>query len=108
MPQLDDGTTAEVANVVWCIGFRPAFQWIHVPIRLEDGWPVHRRGVVAEVPGLYFIGLPFLFTAASALIGGVGRDAAYVADQIARRASDHAVVPNPGTTQRITDSQILR
>jgi len=108
MPQLDDGTTADVANVVWCTGFRPAFQWIHAPIRLEDGWPVHRRGVVAEVPGLYFVGLPFLFTAASALIGGVGRDAAYIAGQIARRANDHAVAPDPSTTHPIADSQIAR
>lgn len=85
-PRLDDGRTLDVANVVWCTGFRPDFGWIDLPLSTEDGWPVHRRGIVERVPGLYFIGLPFLFTAASALIGGVGRDAAYLAGEIDRRA----------------------
>jgi putative flavoprotein involved in K+ transport len=86
-PRLADGRTLDVANVIWCTGFRPSFGWIKLPIPMDaDGWPIHRRGVVAEVPGLYFVGLPFLYTAASALIGGVGQDAAHLGRQIERHA----------------------
>jgi len=104
-PCLDDGRALDVANVVWCTGFRPSFGWIELPLPLDDGWPVHRRGVIEQIPGLYFIGLPFLYTAASALIGGVGRDAAFLADLIERtarsgvllryRSSGSAVSPSP-------------
>jgi putative flavoprotein involved in K+ transport len=88
MPLLDDGRVIEAANVVWATGFRPNHEWIHLPITGPDGWPRQARGVVSEVPGLYFIGLPFMYAGASALLGGVGRDAAYLVDHMAHRASD--------------------
>ena len=50
---------------------------------MHNGYPVHDRGLVEAVPGLYFIGLLFLYSLSSALLGGVGRDAGYIADQIA-------------------------
>jgi len=84
MPWLEDGEAIEVANIVWCTGYRPSFEWIEAPIELADGWPVHRRGVIDRVPGLYMVGLPFLATGASSLIGGVGRDAAAIAEHIVR------------------------
>ncbi len=87
LPVLDDGRIVEAANIVWCTGFRPDFAWIHLPVIGADGWPMQVRGVVPSMPGLYFVGLPFLYSAASALLGGVGRDAAYIADRIAARAS---------------------
>ena len=87
MPLLDDGRVVDVRNVIWCTGFRPDFGWIEPPIVGPDGWPIHIRGVVTVVPDLYVIGLPFLTSAASALLGGVGRDAAYVAAQIAARSA---------------------
>ena len=46
---------------------------------------MHRRGVT-DVPGLYFLGLPWQYTRGSALLGFVADDAAYLADQIATRA----------------------
>jgi hypothetical protein len=39
--------------------------------------------VVAAVPGLYFVGLMFLYAASSAQIHGVGRDAERIAKLIA-------------------------
>jgi putative flavoprotein involved in K+ transport len=86
LPVLDDGRILDVTNVVWCTGFRPDFGWLQLPVVGEDGWPMHVRGIVQSMPGLYFVGLPFLYSGASALIGGVGRDAAYIADRIAARA----------------------
>lgn len=83
LPLLDDGQVVEVTNVVWCTGFRLDFEWIHVPIIRDDGWPEQDRGVVPDAPALYFLGLPFQRSFASMLIGGVGKDAAYIASLVA-------------------------
>jgi putative flavoprotein involved in K+ transport len=87
MPLLDDGRVLDVENVVWCTGFVPNFRWIQLPIFDEDGYPMHDRGVVGSEPGLYFMGLYFLYSLSSVLIGGAGRDAEYIADHIASRSS---------------------
>jgi putative flavoprotein involved in K+ transport len=81
-PQLEDGRTVEVANVVWCTGYHPGFSWIDLPV-LGPQEPLHKRGVVASEPGLYFIGLKFLYSVSSEQIQGIGRDADYIAKQIA-------------------------
>ena len=81
-----DGTPREVSTVVWATGFRQDFDWIHLPILGEDGWPHEVRGVVDEVPGLFFCGLAFQYSFSSMLMTGVGRDAAFVADRIAARS----------------------
>jgi putative flavoprotein involved in K+ transport len=87
LPLLDDGQVLDVANVIWCVGFEHTTRWIEVPIDQEDGWPQQKRGIVPSAPGLYFIGLPFLYSINSSLVVGVGRDAAYLADQIASRST---------------------
>ena len=87
-PVLADGTALDVANVVWCTGFRPDYGWIELPVFGEDGWPKERRGVVDAQPGLYFLGIPFLYSFTSMLVLGAGRDAAYVVDRLAARAAD--------------------
>ena len=85
LPVLGDGRVLDVANVIWCTGFRPDYGWINLPIFDDDGEPMHERGVLATAPGLYFVGLFFLSAGSSSLVGGVGRDAAYIADQVASR-----------------------
>jgi putative flavoprotein involved in K+ transport len=85
MPVLDDGRVLDVANVIWCTGFGKDVSWIELPVDGEDGWPEQTRGVVESSPGLYFVGLPFLYAFASMLIGGVGRDAERIAEHIAAR-----------------------
>lgn len=89
-PVLDDGRTLQVANVIWCTGYVMDLSWIDLPITGAHGYPIHERGVVVSQPGLYFVGLPFLSTLSSVLLGGVGRDAARIADHIAARAADVA------------------
>lgn len=84
-PVLDDGRVVEVTNVVWCTGFKQVFDWIRLPIFMDDGWPREMRGVVADAPGLYFCGLSFQFAFSSMVFSGVGRDAEFVAKQIAGR-----------------------
>jgi putative flavoprotein involved in K+ transport len=83
-PVLADGRVLDVENVVWCTGFRNDYGFIRFPLPLEeDGYPEQRRGVVPSVPGLYFVGLPFLHSFASMLILGAGRDGKRVAEHIA-------------------------
>jgi putative flavoprotein involved in K+ transport len=90
MPRFEDGRIAEVANVIWCTGFRNDFSWIQLPVVGEDGYPEQHRGVVASSPGLYFVGLLFLDSFSSMLILGAGRDAERVAKHLAARRSDGA------------------
>ena len=92
-PVLDDGRALEVANVIWCTGFTPGFSWIDLPVFGPDGEPRHEAGRVADEPGLFFVGLHFLYAFSSEMIHGVGRDAARIARQIAEstaRASHDA------------------
>jgi putative flavoprotein involved in K+ transport len=84
-PVIDDGRVLQVSNVIWCTGYTPDFSWIDLPLPTRAGWPIQDRGVVDSVPGLYFIGLPFLYSLSSALLGGVGRDARHIVDHIASR-----------------------
>jgi putative flavoprotein involved in K+ transport len=84
-PLLADGSALDVANVVWCTGFEPAFSWIDLPIFGDDGMPRHERGVVPGEPGLYFVGLHFLYAMSSGMIQGVGRDADRVAGALEAR-----------------------
>lgn len=84
-PLLADGRALDVANVVWCTGFGKDTDWIDIPLG-DEQWPMQSRGVVPDSPGLYFVGLPFLRGFYSMLVGGVSRDADYVARHIARRA----------------------
>jgi putative flavoprotein involved in K+ transport len=87
LPLLEDGRVLDVANVVWCTGFDAAFSWIDLPVFGTDGLPQHEAGVVASEPGLFFVGLPFLYAFSSEMIHGVGRDAARIADAVAARTT---------------------
>ena len=84
---LSDGRVVEVANVVWCTGFRNEWGWITFPVpREDDGYPEQKRGAVSSVPGLYFAGMPFLHSFSSMLVLGAGRDGKRIAKHIAARA----------------------
>lgn len=89
LPQLANGRTFDVASVVWATGIRHDYSWIDLPLPIKDGWPVEYRGVVAELPGLYFLGLAFQYSISSGEMSGVGRDAAYIADRIVHRVKEH-------------------
>ena len=86
-PVLADGTTLDVANVIWCSGFDGGFSWIDLDIFDDAGRPRHEEGVVPQAPGLYFVGLHFLYAFSSPMIHGVGRDAARISRAVAAHAS---------------------
>jgi putative flavoprotein involved in K+ transport len=71
--------------VIWTSGYRLDFSWIDLPILDAEGLPRHVRGVT-EVPGLFFLGLPWLVDQGSATLFGVGRDGAYLAEHLEARA----------------------
>jgi putative flavoprotein involved in K+ transport len=89
-PLLQDGRVLDVTNVIWCTGFHPGFSWIQLPILDETGEPKHDGGIVPGEPGLYFVGLHFLYAFSSTMIHGVGRDAERIVDVIATRAGSEA------------------
>jgi putative flavoprotein involved in K+ transport len=92
LPVLAGGRVLDVSNVVWCTGFRPDYSWIRLPLEAgEDGYPVQYRGA-STTAGLYFVGLPFLHSFASMFIGGAGRDAERVAEQIVARPPARGVL----------------
>jgi putative flavoprotein involved in K+ transport len=84
-PLLEDGRTLDVTNVIWCTGYHAGFSWIDLPIFGEEGEPMHERGIVADAPGLYFVGLHYLYSMTSSTLTGVGRDAERVARTIESR-----------------------
>jgi putative flavoprotein involved in K+ transport len=90
-----DGSTLEVAVVLWATGYRSDYSWISIPGVARDGRIAHRRGVT-DVPGLYFIGLSWQHTRGSALLGFLDDDASHIADDIA--ADLAATAANEATT----------
>jgi putative flavoprotein involved in K+ transport len=86
---------AGISTVLWTTGYRPDFGWIDMPIFDEMGLPKHVRGVT-EVPGLYFLGLLWQHTQASATLFGPSLDAPYLLDAMglafAEPASDEATM----------------
>lgn len=90
-PVLDDGKVIDADTVVWCTGFEHRFDWIHLPVFGEDGWPREFRGEVVESPGLWFSGLSFQYSVTSMFVLGTRRDAQYVARGIARGATRSTV-----------------
>jgi putative flavoprotein involved in K+ transport len=85
-----DGTTVDVEAVVWATGYRSDHSWLHVPGVVVDGTVRHTAGIT-DVPGLYFLGLPWQTCRGSALLGFVGADAAV----LSARLADDAVLPAP-------------
>ena len=79
---------AGVTSIVWATGYALDFGWLRVDAFDEKGRPNHERGV-ATVPGLYFLGLPWLSRRASPFIWGVWHDAEYLAGHIAARRFSH-------------------
>jgi putative flavoprotein involved in K+ transport len=95
-PLLADQRTLEVANVIWCTGFGPDFSWIDLPVFGEnEREPKHHRGVVATQPGLYFVGLSFLYAMSSGFLPGVDRDAEHIAQAILAGAGRASGRPGP-------------
>jgi putative flavoprotein involved in K+ transport len=82
-PKLEDGRIMHFSSIVWATGFRPDFSWIDMEITDKTtGWPITERGVSPKIKGLYFVGMLFQYGLTSGLVGGVGKDAAFIVKHI--------------------------
>ncbi len=90
LPKLQDGFAAAeinrldmraagISTILWAIGYSFDFSLVRVPVVDGDGYPIQNRGVT-DFPGLYFIGMPWLYKMKSGHLLGVGEDARYLAD----------------------------
>ncbi len=85
-----DFAATDISTIIWANGFRYDFNWIDLPIFASETQasgrvPVHKRGVT-NVPGVYFLGLPWLHKLKSAFLHGVGEDAEHLVEHIANDA----------------------
>jgi putative flavoprotein involved in K+ transport len=105
-PVLANGRIVDVANVIWCTGFRNDYGWIRFPLPVDaDGFPEQERGAVPSSPGLYFVGLPFLHSFASMLVIGAGRDGERVAKHILSHRSNGRRREREGNRARASAGQ---
>lgn len=95
VPELRDGFQTElitgldvqaagIRTVIWALGYSFDFSLVRLPVTDGDGFPVTQRGVT-RFPGLYFLGMPWLYTQKSGLLLGVGEDARFLAEHLAQR-----------------------
>ncbi len=79
-PELD--LRAEgITSVLWATGYRMDHSSIHAPIADAQGIPRQHRGV-SEIPGLYFLGLLWQHSQASASLFGPTVDAPHLAERM--------------------------
>ena len=95
-----DYKQANITSVIWCIGYQSDFTWVKVPVFDGLGYPSHDRGVTS-VSGLYFLGLPWLYTWGSGRFSGIARDAEYLSDYIASKMNAY-----PGTLLAVNEAAI--
>jgi putative flavoprotein involved in K+ transport len=90
LPLIAEGRTLAVTNVIWCTGYKHSFPWIDLPIFDQKGDLMHDKGAVPTLPGLYFVGLHFLYAMSSASFAGIARDAERIAKAVGLRVRDAA------------------
>ena len=99
VPSLDL-RAAGIGGVVWATGFRSDFGYVEAPVFDDAGRPRHARGVT-DTPGLYFVGLPWLWTWGSGRFSGIARDTEYVAERVAERMAERIAERPQGGDARI-------
>jgi putative flavoprotein involved in K+ transport len=92
------GSSLDVGIVIWTTGYRSDYSWILIPGVVGDGHVIHRRGVT-NVPGLYFLGLPWQHSRGSAQLGFVHEDAAYLAGRITSGGPARQPAARPASQQ---------
>ena len=85
------GESTEVDAVVWATGYSDDTDWVPITeVKDERGRFIHQRGI-SPIPNLYFIGRSWQWTRGSALLVGVGADAAYLTEHIVKHLDESAV-----------------
>jgi putative flavoprotein involved in K+ transport len=71
----------EISTVIWATGYRPDYAWLRVPV-LDHKGGIRHEGGVADAPGLYVMGLPFMRRRKSSFLFGVEDDAREICDHL--------------------------
>jgi putative flavoprotein involved in K+ transport len=81
-----DLRAAGITSIIWATGFGNDYDWLKLSLLDERDEPLHEHGVT-QFPGIYFLGLRWLYKQKSGFLsfGGPAEDAAYLAEQIATR-----------------------
>jgi len=85
-----DLRSGEVRTVVWACGYRPDHSWLHLPVFDRRGRLNHDGGVVADAPGVYLLGAPFLRRRRSSFISGAEFDTAELGHHLHRFLDERA------------------
>lgn len=85
-------TAHGIGTVLWATGYAFDFSLVRLPVQDTDGYPIQTRGVT-RFEGLYFLGMPWLYSRRSGLLFGVGEDAAFLAEHMAARAAAFQAAP---------------
>lgn len=78
----DNKSVSSIKNIIWATGFKPNFNWIKGEQLDRNSYPENYRGISQNLEGLYYLGLPWLYTRGSATLGGVKNDAEYLYNHI--------------------------
>lgn len=80
----EKGNISDIKNIVWATGFKPNFKWIDNLELDDEQYPKNYRGI-SDIDGLFFLGLPWLYTRGSATLGGVKKDAKHLSKYIMKK-----------------------
>lgn len=84
-PVTADGRRLDVANVVWCTGYKRGFDWIELPVFDEEEHVKQERGTVTSEPGLYFVAQRFQHSPLSDTLLGISREVPWAIEHLASR-----------------------
>jgi len=70
-----------IRTLIWTTGFGANLSYLRIPCFNSDGIPKHQQGI-SDIPGLYFIGFPWLRTRKSGIILGIQEDAEFIASKL--------------------------
>ena len=104
-PTTLDLAAAGISTVIWAIGYRPDYRWVGAGVFDGSGRPTHSRGVTA-LPGLYFLGLPWLHTWGSGRFLGIAADAEHVTGVITGRSGGARTEPAADLARRRSPGEI--
>ncbi len=102
------------STVIWATGNRPTWPWLD-PAAFDHRRRVIHDGGVGAIPGLYFLGLPFLRRRLSSFIDGIGRDSGELVehlhahlDQLATHRESIPGVPGLSSSVRTPEKSVAR
>ena len=87
-----------IRTIIWATGYRPDYSWLDLPVLDRKGMVRHDGGV-ADMPGLYLMGLHFMRRRKSTLIDGAGDDARELSDHLASYLDGRMVKPSRASEQ---------